>query len=142
MKCLMKSVLKPAQEWSSNRLVQASLGLLFVANAVPLLGPQAAQAAETARANDFPTTARVEYVLECMKKLDGRYEYMYKCSCAIDDIAKQSPFDEYVEITTAQRNQNLGGQRGSEFRDPADVKEMAKKFRTIENNAKDACFIK
>lgn len=105
---------------------------LVMASAMPL----------AAVASDYPTTARVEYVLECMKNHGGKYEFMYKCSCAIDDIAKQAPFDEYVEIATAQRNQNLGGQRGSEFRDPTDVKDMAKKFRTIEHNANDACFIK
>ena len=142
MKCLMKSVLKPAQEWSSNRLVHASLRLLLVANVVPLLGSQAAHAAENTRANDFPTTARVEYVLECMKKHDGKYEYMYKCSCAVDEIGKQVPFDDYVEISTALRHQTLGGQRGAEFRDPEVVKNMARRYKQIEDEAADACFIK
>lgn len=106
--------------------------LLVVASAMPLL----------ARADEFPTTARVEYVLECMKNHAGKYEYLYKCSCAIDQIAKQAPFEEYVEIATAQRNQSLGGQRGAEFRDPANVKDMAKKYRSIEERANEACFIK
>ena len=105
--------------------------LMIVASAVPL----------TAMANDFPTTSRMEYVLECMKKHDGKYEYMYKCSCSIDEIANQTPFEEYVEISTALRNEALGGQRGAEFRDPAMVKTMASKYKKIEQNAADACFI-
>ncbi len=95
-----------------------------------------------ALASDFPTTSRVEYVLECMKTHGGKYEYLYKCSCAIDEIAKQVPFEEYVEISTALRYQTLGGERGAAFRDPANVKEMAKKYKTIEGSVADVCFNK
>ena len=97
---------------------------------------------QVALANDFPTAARVEYVLECMKNHAGKYEYMYKCSCSIDEMAKQVKFDEYAELSTASRNKSLGGERGAEFRDPANVKEMVKKYAAIESNAADACFIK
>ncbi|MEO5660295.1 MAG: hypothetical protein ABIQ90_10955 [Polaromonas sp.] len=112
----------------------SSLGIFFLlaASAVP----------SPAFANDFPTTSRVEYVLECMKTHSGKYEYLYKCSCAVDAIAKQVPFDEYVEISTALRHQTLGGERGAEFRDPANVKEMARKYKAIETRAADACFVK
>ena len=114
------------------RLSSLGISLLLAANAVPT----------AASANDFPTTSRVEYVIECMKTHGGKYEYLYKCSCAVDEIAKQVPFDEYVEISTALRHQTLGGQRGAEFRDPANVKGMASKYKTIERRAADACFVK
>lgn len=94
-----------------------------------------------AYANDFPTTDRVEYVLECMKDNGGKHEYLYKCSCVVDHIAKTLPYDEYVELSTAQRNQGLGGERGAEFRDPDSVKQMVKKYKTIRSDAKQACFI-
>lgn len=110
----------------------AFFGFAVVASAMPL----------AASANDFPTTARVEYVLECMKNHAGRYEFLYKCSCAVDAIAAHLPFDDYVEISTALRYQTLGGQRGAEFRDPSAVKEMAKRYKTIEENAANACFVK
>src|SRR5689334_20934126 len=45
------------------------------------------------QAHDFPTSSRVEYVLECMQKHEGKYEYLYKCSCAIDHIAKDITYD-------------------------------------------------
>jgi hypothetical protein len=114
------------------RLSPLSAFLMLAANAVPL----------PVFANDFPTTSRVEYVLECMKTHNGKYEYLYKCSCAVDEIAKRVPFDEYVEISTALRHQTMGGQRGAEFRDPVNVKEMAGKYKAIEGRAADACFVK
>jgi len=94
-----------------------------------------------AYANDFPTTDRVEYVLECMKNHAGKYEYLYKCSCVIDNIAKELSYDEYVEISTALRDQSLTGPRGAEFRDPDPVKAMAKKYKTIQAGANKACYV-
>lgn len=94
-----------------------------------------------AYANDFPTTDRVEYVLECMKNHAGKYEYLYKCSCALDNIAKKLSYDEYVELSTALRNQSLSGERGAAFRDPDTVKAMAKKYKTIQADANKACYV-
>ena len=95
-----------------------------------------------ASANDFPTTSRVEYVLECMKNHGGKHEYLYKCSCAIDRIAGQLKYDDYAEASTALRHQSLSGERGSEFRDPPTVRAMARRYKTILDQANDACFVK
>jgi hypothetical protein len=95
-----------------------------------------------AAANDFPTTSRVEYVLECMRDHGGKHEYLYKCSCAIDQIASRLKYDDYAEASTASRHQSLGGERGAEFRDPPTVREMARNYKTIQRQANDACFIK
>ena len=93
----------------------------------------------TAQANDFPTSGRVEYVLECMQKHESKYEYLYKCSCVIDHIAKHMPYDDYVTMSTALRNQTLAGERGALFRDPAPVKEMAGKYKALQAGANKAC---
>ncbi len=115
---------------------------LFVASVMPITA-SAAAASAAAPASDFPTTTRVEYVLECMKAHPGKnYESFYKCSCAIDEIAKQTVFDEYAEISTAFKYLRLGGERGAEFRDPEQVKMMAKKYKDIETRAANACFLK
>jgi hypothetical protein len=98
-------------------------------------------AAPLAHANDFPTSGRVEYVLECMQKHDGKYEYLYKCSCAVDQVAKAMPYDDYVATATALRNQTLGGERGAVFRDPDSVKSMASKYKAIQAAADKACFV-
>lgn len=94
-----------------------------------------------AYANDFPTTDRVEYVIDCMKEHVGRHEYLYKCSCAIDNIAKELAYDEYVEISTALRGQKTKGERGAAFRDPEAVKTMAKKYKAIQDGANKACYV-
>jgi hypothetical protein len=94
-----------------------------------------------AQAHDYPTSGRVEYVLECMQKHESKYEYLYKCSCVIDQIAKEIPYDDYVAMSTALRNQALAGERGAEFRDPASVKEMANKYKTVQASANKACYV-
>jgi hypothetical protein len=95
-----------------------------------------------AAANDFPTTSRMEYVLECMKDHGGKQEYLYKCSCAVDQIASRLKYNDYLEASTALRNQSLGGERGAEFRDPPEVRNMAKRYKGVQQQANDACFVK
>lgn len=124
------------------KFLSSTVFSLLVASVVPITAPAVAAPA-AAPVSDFPTTTRVEYVLECMQAHPGKnYESFYKCSCAIDEIAKQTAFDEYAEISTASKYLRLGGERGAEFRDPAQVKVMAKKYKEIETRAANACFLK
>jgi hypothetical protein len=104
-----------------------------------LLAPLGAPLA--VHAHDFPTSGRVEYVLECMQKHDGKYEFLYKCSCAVDHIAQAISYDDYVTMSTALRNQALAGERGGLFRDPAPVKDMASKYKAIQASADKACHV-
>lgn len=92
-------------------------------------------------ANDFPTTDRVEYVFECMKNNGGKQEFLYKCSCVIDRIAKELKYEDYVEMSASLRYQNLGGERGAIFRDPEDVKKAARKYKAIQSDANRACMV-
>ena len=109
--------------------------LLALPMAPSLATPPAAQA------NDYPTSGRVEYVLECMQKHDSKYEYLYKCSCVIDHIARQMSYDDYVTMSTALRNQTMAGERGAMFRDPVPVKEMASKYKALQASADKACYV-
>ena len=95
-----------------------------------------------AAANDFPTTSRMEYVLECMKDHGGKQEYLYKCSCVVDQIASRLKYDDYLEASTALRNQSLSGERGAEFRDPPEVRNMARRYKGVQQQANEACFVK
>jgi hypothetical protein len=106
-----------------------------------LLLPIALTLPLTAHGDDFPTSGRVEYVLECMQKHDGKQEYLYKCSCVVDRIAKALAYDDYVAMSVALRYQSLGGERGGLFRDAASNKDMAGKFRQIEADAHKACAV-
>ena len=98
-------------------------------------------AAPAAQANDFPTSSRVEYVLECMQKHESKYEYLYKCSCVVDHLAKAMTHDEYLAMSTSLRNQTMAGERGAVFRDPPPVKEMAGKYKSIQAEANKACYV-
>ena len=57
--------------------------------------------AAAASANDFPTVDRVLYVQECMRAHPGpNYEMISKCSCALDRLAGEVKFDDYVNMIT------------------------------------------
>jgi len=94
-----------------------------------------------AHAHDYPTADRVEYVLECMVDHQSKQEYLYKCACAIDRIASEIGYDEYVESSTALRHQSLSGPRGAEFRDAGAGKAMATKYKTVQDKARKACYV-
>jgi hypothetical protein len=94
-----------------------------------------------AHAHNYPTADRVEYVLECMVDHQSKQEYLYKCACAIDAIAREIGYDEYVESATALRHQGLSGLRGAEFRDPGAGKAMATKYKAVQDKARKACYV-
>lgn len=96
-----------------------------------------------AAGNDFPTVDRVEYVQECMRNHPGsRHEMLYKCSCTLDRIAAEIHYDEYVELWTAANAISIGGERGAQLRDAQVSRDMAKKFRSIEEKAQKDCFLR
>ncbi|HEY6922599.1 MAG TPA: hypothetical protein VI653_03955 [Steroidobacteraceae bacterium] len=92
--------------------------------------------------NDYPTTARVEYVQECIAKNGGNLADLYKCSCAIDRIADHLTYDDFVEASTFARYATLPGEGGGVFRDPDRAKERAKLYRGIEAEAYRSCGLK
>jgi hypothetical protein len=96
-------------------------------------------AAAGASANDFPTSDRVEFVLECMQRNAGKQEFVYKCACVIDQIAQKYSYDDFVEAATAARYQSLGGERGGLFRDPPQTRELAKRFVQVQGEAMKRC---
>jgi hypothetical protein len=95
--------------------------------------------ARVARGHDYPTVDRVEFVLECMYRNDGRQEFLYKCSCVIDELAQQFPYEDFVEASTAARYQSLGGERGGVFRDPPQTRETAKRYLQARSEAMKRC---
>jgi hypothetical protein len=96
-----------------------------------------------AHANDFPTRARVEFVLNCMKETDALpEESMYKCSCAIDAIAEKINYDQWVDMSTVANGMTIAGERGGVMRDMKDGRSIAARYRTLQADAKKACFIR
>jgi len=92
--------------------------------------------------NDYPTSARVEYVQECIAKNGGNLSDLYKCSCAIDQMAEHLTYDDFVEASTFARYATLPGEGGGEFRDPQRAKERAKLYHSLEAAAYRACGLK
>lgn len=60
----------------------------------------------TGKANDFPTEARAEYVFACMESNLQNQEFLQKCSCAIDTIAKRITYQQYSDAQTILALQN------------------------------------
>ncbi len=101
-----------------------------------LVGGAPAQAADL---HHYPTVDRVEFVLECMQKNAGKQEFLYKCACVIDEIAKQYTYDDFVEASTVARFQGLGGERGGVFRDPPKTRDTAKRYMQVQSDAMKRC---
>jgi hypothetical protein len=89
--------------------------------------------------NDYPTTARVEFVQDCIGRHGGKLEDLYKCSCVIDRLAEKMTYDDYVEASTFAHYSTLPGEGGGIFRDPDTAKQKAKLYRTTEAAAYKAC---
>jgi hypothetical protein len=97
------------------------------------------QAAGVASAHDYPTAGRVEFVLECMQRNEGKQEFLYKCACLIDEIAQKYTYDDFIEAATAARHQSLAGDRGGLFRDPPKTREAAKRYQQVQGEAMKRC---
>jgi len=99
-------------------------------------------AAPAASANDFPTRARVEFVLECMRtSKTAQQEAMYKCSCAIDEIATKVDYATWVDLSTVANATTIAGERGGVMRDMKDGRKMITSFRELQAEAKKRCFL-
>ena len=97
--------------------------------------------ARVAHGHDYPTVDRVEFVLECMQRNEGKQEFLYKCSCVVDELAQKFSYDDFVEAASAARYQTLGGERGGVFRDPPQTRESAKRYVQARNEAMKHCSV-
>lgn len=99
-------------------------------------------AAAPSLANDFPTVERVLYVQDCIRANPGpNYEMVAKCSCALDTLARDVKYADYVSMTTIVNAMSIGGERGNDLRDNETVKPQIKRYRDLQALVKKACFI-
>jgi hypothetical protein len=96
-----------------------------------------------AAANDFPTIERVLFVENCVRDHPERQrqEMLYKCSCALDAIAAEFRYDEYVELSTAFDAGQVAGERGAAVRESNSGQDMSKRFKAARAKAFTSCFI-
>ncbi|MGF1645258.1 MAG: hypothetical protein ACFCUJ_16590 [Thiotrichales bacterium] len=94
-------------------------------------------------ANDFPTQARVEFVLGCMDRQGGQsYENMYGCVCAIDKIASMMSHERYVQADTLAVMIETPGERGGAFRDAPGARGLVREYKATLKSAEEKCFVK
>jgi len=94
-------------------------------------------------ANDFPTLERVDHVLTCMKKHGGQtIDNLYACSCEIDAIAAEIPFDTYVEAKTFETYRRLPGEKGGIFRESEEGDRVQPLLTKARADAEKRCFIR
>jgi hypothetical protein len=97
-------------------------------------------AAGSAVANDYPTSARAEYVFACMKTNGDTREALDQCSCSIDVIASLLPYDAYVSAATVASMNQAGGQIGSMFRGTAIARDALARLRRAQAESEIRCF--
>lgn len=106
------------------------------------LGAGLLLAAGSSWANDFPTIDRVLYVQECVRSHPGPYfEMINKCSCALDALARQVSFDDYMTMNTATNANSIGGERGGYIRDVESMQVQIRRYRELQTKVKQGCFI-
>jgi hypothetical protein len=91
--------------------------------------------------NDYPTSARADYVIGCMAANGNTREALLKCSCAVDTIASLMPYDHYEQAETAlslQAGGGVGGRVGL-FRDPPQIKAVIEELRRAQAEANLQC---
>jgi hypothetical protein len=90
--------------------------------------------------NDYPTSARADYVFGCMKANGETQELLQKCSCSIDVIASIIPYDRYVTAETILSMSQVTGPVGSEFRSTEPARQALQEFRRAQAEAEIRCF--
>ena len=94
------------------------------------------------QANDFPTQARVEFVLGCMNEQGGQsYDNLYKCVCLVDAIAAEMSHDEFAQAQVFTQLRSTAGERGGVFRDPEQARTLSAKLAAVIERGKAACLI-
>lgn len=113
-----------------------------------LLGGCAGQAdkpepvSSTLAQNDFPTLARVEYVMQCMQKKGGQnYDTLYSCVCSADKLAEKMRYESYAEAQTFANLGSLTGDRGGAVRDAPQSRKLKKELQEALSYAQDACTV-
>jgi hypothetical protein len=107
---------------------------------VAVLVVAAAARASAEDLNDYPTSARADYVFACMKANGETQEILQKCSCSIDVIASIIPYDRYVTTETILSMSQVTGPVGSEFRSTEPARLALQDFRRAQAEAEIRCF--
>jgi hypothetical protein len=90
--------------------------------------------------NEYPTSARSEYVFGCMKANGETRQSIDQCSCSIDVIASLLPYDRYVTAETVLSMSQVRGNLGTQFRSSEQAKGALDELRRAQAEAEVRCF--
>ena len=115
-------------------------GMTLFAASLALLPATALMADE----NNFSTTARVHYVLDCMEAHPDMnvYESINKCSCVVDKLGAQFTEMEFDDADTAFRYKNLPADKGGAFRDDKLAGKLMNDVEKAQTEAYQSCLLK
>ena len=90
--------------------------------------------------NDYPTSARAEYVFGCLKANGETRQAIEQCSCSIDIIASLVPYDRYVSAETVLSMSQVRGNLGGQFRTSEQASSALNELRRAQAEAEVRCF--
>lgn len=90
--------------------------------------------------NDYPTTARVDYVIGCMGANGETRDAMARCSCSVDTLAGLLPYDRYVQAETILSMRQGVGQAANIFRNVKMYDDIIADLRRAQAEAEVLCF--
>jgi hypothetical protein len=90
--------------------------------------------------NDYPTSARVEYVFGCLKANGETRQVIEQCSCSIDVVASLVPYDRYVTAETVLSMSQVRGNLGGQFRTSEQAASALNDLRRAQAEAEVRCF--
>ena len=90
--------------------------------------------------NDYPTSARAEYVFGCLKANGESRQAIEQCSCSIDIIASIMPYERYVTAETVLSMSQVRGNLGVQFRTSEQAASALNDLRRAQAEAEVRCF--
>jgi hypothetical protein len=90
--------------------------------------------------NDYPTSARAEYVFGCMKANGESRQAIEQCSCSIDVVASLVPYERYVTAETVLSMSQVRGNLGGQFRTSEQAASALNDLRRAQAEAEVRCF--
>lgn len=90
--------------------------------------------------NDYPTSARADYVFACMAANGETRLALERCSCSIDTIASILPYERYVQAETALSVGQRTGESAELFRNNPLMRDLIAELRRAQAEAEVECF--
>ena len=90
--------------------------------------------------NDYPTTARADYIFACMQVNGPTRDSLEKCSCSIDAIAAILPYDDYEAAKTIMEMSQTRNRNTERFHSYGPYKEKVLALKRAQVEGELRCF--